>query len=175
MPWIRTDFDFGFPYKTFTVSARQLALANRIRDEVIKNEEKPEELEKILKDIVEHIRPNLKGCVICAINLRMGMIWEFSVAHPNLPRVMAGKLPETEDLFTGPDGMILRDSTFFHTEPLEPQPHTVNLYSGDLPGYPEFWKGEVPDIYFETETKTIIKIDKKEEVKPDIEIGGEGG
>ncbi len=99
--WIKTDYDFGYPYKTFTVSVREVALANEIKNQLMNWKDSPSALEKVIQSFIEFYRPSLKGCSVCGIIMRGGMTFEISVTHPSLPRMMMAQGPEIEPLIPG--------------------------------------------------------------------------
>ena len=102
--WIRTDYDFGVPYKVFTVSTRHLALMTKIRDLLKLYHENPTELEKHLNAIIEVARPDLKGGMLVGIECKVSSLeFQLQYIHPSFqPRVMGLNYPDTEELI--PEG-----------------------------------------------------------------------
>lgn len=98
MSWIKTDWDFGVPYRVFTVGIREATLATGIRDMLGANRDRPTEIEAALYQLVKFWRPNLDGCSIVGIDFGGGFGFRITVVHPSLPRTEWGEMPVEEPL-----------------------------------------------------------------------------
>lgn len=109
--WIKTDYDFGLPYKVFTISTADLMVAEMrtspertlmllIRDALRRYQNDPDQLERTLQGVVEAVRPDLKGGTI--VGLRMSdyrLMFEITYVHPSFkPKVKLGSFAEPEPL-----------------------------------------------------------------------------
>lgn len=103
--WIKSDYDFGYPYKNFTVGVRELQAANQIKGYLVDFQNEPDKIEQLVQAVVEFYRPSLKGGTVCGIVLRGGMIFEIAYTHPSLPRIKMTTVPESESLIPDEDGM----------------------------------------------------------------------
>lgn len=96
--WIKTDYDFGYPYRVFTVSIRDVMAANNIKSYLNDFRDDPKKLEETIQAMVEFYRPNLKGGSVCGIMMCGGMVFEIAYTHPSLPRMLSMNGPEKESL-----------------------------------------------------------------------------
>jgi hypothetical protein len=95
--WVRTDIDYGNRMAWVWIPDRLLArYTDGLRLSALAQEDKPEEMEKILYDVIEEVRPEWMGGVIFAIKYDLfPMRWKILFAHRNLSPIQNGmEFPE---------------------------------------------------------------------------------
>lgn len=100
--WVRTDFTYDPRMAILCVSSRQAVMMSKLDLRSLAEDQKSEEVEKIVLDVIEELRPDLSGCTLYAIAYKLHpMQWEFTVFHRSLPPVPCGEMPRRQDLVTG--------------------------------------------------------------------------
>lgn len=102
--WMRTDIDFGVPWKRFRVSHREVVLrrVHRVLFNYSKDANEGDKLAAELIGIVAECRPDLKDALLFGIHQPHGMAFILDVSHPSFPRVLMGSIPLEESLETCP-------------------------------------------------------------------------
>lgn len=99
MSWVKTDYDFGYPFKVFTVGSRHVAQACQIRDFLHGFAQDPARIEAALLTMVQFYRPELAGCAIVSIDFRGAeMQFRIGVTHASFPRMAFAEGPQEEPL-----------------------------------------------------------------------------
>lgn len=128
MGWLKTDYDFGHPYKVFTISLRQVMIACQIRDILKTFAEKPEEIEQAVTALIEFHRPDLKGGVLVGMSMGYaGGLLRLQYMHPSIkPRMKMGEIGQEEPLIGHPEGEVVRDGVWIRDD----RPTVVNDNNG---------------------------------------------
>jgi hypothetical protein len=95
--WVRTDIDFGNRLAWITVSGRQAAVASKLSLPSLAAEGKLEDIERVIYDLIEELRPEWAGGTLFAMKYRLhGMVWMFLYAHRSMPATPdhSGEFPE---------------------------------------------------------------------------------
>lgn len=88
--WVRTDIDFGNRLAWVWITGR-LAAAHGLSLSRLMTEGSPEQLEKILYDFIDELRPEWCGCTIFAIKYDLApMRWKILVAHKSFTSLADG-------------------------------------------------------------------------------------
>lgn len=85
MSWIKADYRFDIRGDTFYVTYKQMLTTPVFK--ALCGRTDPNELETLVVKLIEGMRPELKGCVVWAMDYDIDtQRWKFSVSHGSLPR-----------------------------------------------------------------------------------------
>lgn len=94
MSWMRTDIDFGVPWRRFVVNIHTRD-GRAVYNIMAAHKDDPERMASAIADIVCASRPHLRGCVVISVGMsHCSMRVYVDVVHPNLPRAITGDCPE---------------------------------------------------------------------------------
>jgi hypothetical protein len=86
--WVRTDYQYEPRITILTISGRDAYRAGKLNLASLTEQGKPEEIERIVRDLIEKLRPDLAGGVIYAIHYNLcPPRWEITYIHPSLEPV----------------------------------------------------------------------------------------
>jgi hypothetical protein len=103
MGWLQTDVRFNDHFALFVVGRHD------IRDHteragflnvMARKEASPDDLERMVRNMILDARPELSGCVIWWMGFNAASVeWEFGVAHASLSAVPSGCMAKRERLY----------------------------------------------------------------------------
>lgn len=99
--WMRTDIDFGVPWKRFSISSRAVAMLRRVHRVLFNYSKDANEGDKVAAELIEVVaecRPELRDVVLFGIQQPHGMCFTLDVSHPSFPRIAMGAVLEVESL-----------------------------------------------------------------------------
>lgn len=92
--WVRTDYHLGVPMGVLTISNTDAARMGLSLPNLV-DHGTPEEIEAVVYDLIEELRPELSGGALIGIKYELYQRrWEFTYLSRSMPKKSDGEEPE---------------------------------------------------------------------------------
>lgn len=100
--WVKTNYQYEPRMATLCLSSRECLRLGKLELRSMMEEHSPEEIEVVVLDLIEELRPDLSGGCLYAIRYNLHpMCWEFDYFHRSLPPSGSVSRLSRQDLITG--------------------------------------------------------------------------